>query len=143
VVVNRGELAAMEQVSATSGRHPAVTALGGMPALQVLDRLPIPVLAVSQSGTILFANDAFAEMVGLPAAEVQAKQLDQIFYTAPRAHSAVRFMRDFAGLVVELAHADGSVVSARMSRSALLRSDDPVALTSFQDLTEQLWAAGH
>lgn len=26
-----------------------------------------------------------------------------------------------------------------MSKSALLRGDDPVALATFQDLTEQLW----
>ena len=27
-----------------------------------------------------------------------------------------------------------------MSKSALLRGDDPVALATFQDLTEQLWS---
>lgn len=133
----------MEQVSAASGTRSAVAALSEMPAVEVLGRLPIPVLAVSQSGGILFANDAFAEMIGLPAATVQATHFDQIFHAAPSGHSVVSFMREFAGLVVELVHADGSVVSARMSSSALLRSDDPVALTSFQDLTEQMWIAGH
>jgi hypothetical protein len=34
---------------------------------------------------------------------------------------------------------DGSVVRARMSRSALLRGDDRVALATFVDLTERLW----
>jgi len=34
---------------------------------------------------------------------------------------------------------DGSTVRAKMSKSALLRGDDPVALATFQDLTEQLW----
>jgi hypothetical protein len=33
-------------------------------------------------------------------------------------------------------------VSARMSKSALQRDDDPVALATFQDLTEQLWDQG-
>ena len=31
------------------------------------------------------------------------------------------------------------LVRARMSKSALLRGDDPVALATFQDLTERLW----
>ena len=43
-------------------------------------------------------------------------------------------------MIVELAHKDGSVVRALMSRSALMRTDDQIALATFQDLTEQLWA---
>ena len=43
--------------------------------------------------------------------------------------------------VVELAHKDGSVVRALMSRSAVLRADDQFALAAFQDLTEDLWEA--
>jgi hypothetical protein len=42
-------------------------------------------------------------------------------------------------MVVELAHKDGSVVRALMSKSALIRADDQFALATFQDLTEQLW----
>jgi hypothetical protein len=34
------------------------------------------------------------------------------------------------------------VVRAVMSRSALQRADDQVALITFQDLTEQLWLEG-
>ena len=49
-------------------------------------------------------------------------------------------MRANAGLLVDLVHHDGSIVRARMSKSALLRGDDPVALATFEDLTEQLWA---
>ena len=29
-----------------------------------------------------------------------------------------------------------------MSKSALLRGDDPLTLTTFQDLSEQLWTEG-
>ena len=38
-----------------------------------------------------------------------------------------------------LKHADGFAVRAKMSKSALLRANDPLTLTTFQDLTEQLW----
>jgi len=33
-------------------------------------------------------------------------------------------------------------VRAKMSKFALLRGDDTVTLTTFQDLTEQLWTEG-
>jgi len=43
-------------------------------------------------------------------------------------------------MLVELAHRDGSVVRALTSKSALMRADDQIALITFQDPTEQLWA---
>jgi hypothetical protein len=48
-------------------------------------------------------------------------------------------VQPLANEVVELAHRDGSSVRALMSRSALIRADDNIALATFQDLTEQLW----
>ncbi len=44
-----------------------------------------------------------------------------------------------ANLVVELRHCEGWTVRARMSKSALKRSDDPVMLVTFENLTERLW----
>ena len=38
--------------------------LARLPAVVVLERLPVPSLAMARDGTILFANTAFAEMVG-------------------------------------------------------------------------------
>jgi PAS domain-containing protein len=75
-----------------------------LPATVVLERFPVPVLAIAEDGAILFASKAFAEMLGYPADTVTT----------------------FA-------------VSANLPHSALLRGDDPVALATFQDLTERLW----
>jgi len=111
-----------------------------LPALVVLERLPVPVVAIMEDGTILFANGAFADMLGYTAEEVLALTFDQIFRALPPDESAVSVVRQHADLVVELAHRDQSVVRARMSKSALLRGDDPIALAIFQDLTERLWA---
>jgi PAS domain S-box-containing protein len=110
-----------------------------MPALVVLERLPVPVLAVAQDGTVLFANAAFATMVGRTADEVLALNFQELFAAVPADESVVSVVRAHAGLIVELVHADGSIVRAKMSRSALQRGDDPLALATFQDLTEQLW----
>ena len=51
-------------------------------------------------------------------------------------------VRGYANEIVSLMHADGSIVRAKMSKSALLREDDPLALATFEDLTEQLWDRG-
>ena len=58
----------------------------------------------------------------------------------PADESAVSVVRQHADLIVELVHQDGSIRRARMSKSALVRGDDPVALAAFQDLTEKLWS---
>jgi hypothetical protein len=39
-----------------------MTLLKELPALVVLERFPVPVLAIAEDGTLLFANAAFADM---------------------------------------------------------------------------------
>ena len=128
--------------TAQPSRSPLET-LGGLPALVVLERLPVPTLAVAQDGTIMFANSAFAEMVGRDADEVTSLKFHDVFYVAPTTESVLSVVDELANMVVELAHRDGSIVRALMSRSALRRSDDQIALATFQDLTEQLWVNEH
>jgi hypothetical protein len=71
---------------------------------------------------------------------VLALKFHQIFHQAAAAESVLSAVRALVNMIVELAHKDGSVVRALMSRSALMRTDDQIALATFQDLTEQLWA---
>lgn len=116
-----------------------IAALQQLPALVVLERVPIPVLAIGHDGAILFANSAFAEMMGYQPDELLALSFQQIFHRGPASGSLLSFVHALANMVVELAHKDGTVVRAMMSRSAVLRADDQFALATFQDLTEQLW----
>ena len=60
----------------------------------------------------------------------------------PGCIGAVSAVHAHAEQIVTLRHANGFTVRAKMSKSALLRGDDPVTLTTFQDLTEQLWTEG-
>ena len=119
-----------------------MTTLEQLPALVVLERFPVPVLAIGNDGSILFTNTAFAQMVGFEPDEVLSLRFDQIFHEAPTAESQLSVVNALANMVVELAHKDGSVVRALMSRSAVMRADDQFALAAFQDLTEQLWEDG-
>jgi hypothetical protein len=69
-------------------------------------------------------------------------KFDQIFSSMAATPSPVSAVHAHAEQIVTLRHADGFTVRAKMSKSALLRGDDPVTLTTFQDLTEQLWTEG-
>jgi PAS domain S-box-containing protein len=105
--------------------------------------MPVPVLAIVGDGSIVFANAAFADMLGYTPAAVMSLEFAQIFHALPVDASPVSVVHGSANQIVALMHADGSVVKARMSKSALLREHDPLALATFDDLTEQLWARGH
>ena len=63
----------------------------------------------------------------------------EMFYTVPAALCALSGVDALANLVVELRHCEGWTVRARMSKSALMRRDDPVVLVTFENLTERLW----
>jgi PAS domain S-box-containing protein len=105
----------------------------------VLGRLPLPALAMARDGIILFANMAFAEMVGYEQDGLAGSAFPEIFHTVPAALCALSGVDVRANLVVELRHCEGWTVRAGMSNSALMRRDDPVVLATFENLTEQLW----
>ena len=109
-----------------------------LPAVVMLERIPVPTLAMARDGVILFANTAFAEMVGYSQDSLAGLGFPETFHTVP-AEVAALSGDAVANLVVELQHCEGWTVRARMSKSALKRSDDPVVLVTFENLTERLW----
>ena len=115
------------------------TVLKQLPALVVLDRIPVPVLAIAEDGSILFTNAAFAAMVGFEPDEVMSMRFEQIFDRVPVSEHLLSVVCALANMVVELRHKDGSSVRALMTRSALMGPDDQFALAVFQDLTQRLW----
>ncbi len=110
-----------------------------LPALVVLERVAVPSLAMARDGIILFANTAFAEMVGYQQDSLAGLAFPEVFHTVPAAVCALSGVDALANLVVELRHREGWTVRARMSKSALMRRDDPTMLVTFDNLTEQLW----
>ena len=75
----------VERRRAGGSGESALDVLTRLPAVVVLERIPVPTLAVGRDGVILFANTAFAEMVGyrqdglagLAFAEVPAQRRDR------------------------------------------------------------------
>jgi PAS domain-containing protein len=123
-----------------SGDSP-MDVLTRLPAVVVLERIPVPALAMARDGIILFANAAFAEMVGCRQDSLAGLAFPEVFDTVPAAVGTLSGVDALANLVVELRHGEGWTVRARMSKSALMRRDDPVVLVTFENLTERLWTS--
>jgi len=122
----------------SSGDSP-MDVLTRLPAVVVLERISVPSLAMARDGIILFANTAFAEMVGYQQDTLAGLAFPEIFHTVPAEVAALSGVDALANLVVQLRHYEGWTVRARMSKSALMRRDDQVVLVTFDNLTEQLW----
>ena len=75
-------------------------ALKQLPASVVLERMPVPVLAVVQDGTNLFANTAFAEMTGWATDEIMLSTFDQTFHKAPAGEPVISIVHTFPNMLV-------------------------------------------
>ena len=117
--------------------------LSRLPAAVALERLPVPTLAMSRDGIILFANAAFAEMVGYEQDGLAGSAFPEIFDTVPAGAAALAGVDAVANLVVQLRHREGWTVRARMGNSAMMRAEDSIVLVTFDNLTERLWVDEH
>lgn len=96
-------------------RRPPDAAIGyiaGLPPKLLLDRLPVPILAVHQDGTVVHANVAFEQMLGYLRSELVDQPADQLFVDTSSPRPAPVGLRAAAGEVVDLRHRDGSTVKA-------------------------------
>jgi PAS domain-containing protein len=118
--------------------RPAMALLNQLPALDVLEWLEFPILALGCDGSVVFANWAFADVIGLTPEMVMSLKFRQIFDSLPEADSPIAAVRANAGRVTELMHLDGSKVLVKMSECLLL-GDYEVALATFEDITDNLW----
>ena len=110
-----------------------------MPARVLLDRLPVPILAV-HGDTVVYTNEAFAEMIGLDRARLSACCASELIHDGPAPDTSVTsLLQRRAGELMALRHADGSILQVVVSRPMLIRADDPVTLVGVQDVTEHIW----
>lgn len=120
---------------------PPATAIGHLeqlPALVLLNRLPIPMLAVGNDGTIAFANPACQNMLG--DAAIAYRPLTHYLHTnATTAAESVAQLRQAVGSITDWQHASGSTIKALISPPMLMRAHDPILLIGLTDVTEWLW----
>jgi len=129
----------IERRSPTPADQLPIEALQQMPALVVLERIPTPALAADHAGAILFANGSFSDMVGYSSDELLSMKFEDIFRGLPASERAGSPFGTGPNRLVELRHKRGHSVWAVMSKSALRRCDDTVALATFDDCTEEVW----
>jgi PAS domain S-box-containing protein len=110
---------------------PALLQLNQFPVLTVLERLPVPVLAIGSRGAILFSNNAFDEMIGHPKSALSGMNLREILLGLTLAEIVLPFLHARGGSAVNFIHAKGWIFQTRMSASAMRRGDDEVVLSTF------------
>jgi PAS domain S-box-containing protein len=125
-------------------RHPrgesATEFLRDFPALLALSRLPVPILAVDDVGEIVFANEAFTEMIGHSRQALVSMTVQSLVDLIPPPESGVvSALREHANSVMRLQHADGWTMPALMSDSVLIRENETLAVVAFTDLSEIAW----
>ena len=112
-----------------------------MSAESLLDQLPVPMIAILDSGEIVRANPSFDATLGYKSGYGTGRFIQSLFteHTAElaTAYSAVEYLRRSYGHVIGFRYRDSSVVHAIVGLSVQLR---PLLLVAFHDVTEQLWS---
>lgn len=107
-------------------------------ALLMLEQYPAPVIALADDGAVLFANTAFAEALGCSRDAVSSMSYEEIISALPIEETLFALARLRADTIGNLLHLDGSTFFAKMSKSAIMRGADSVAIATFEELLERL-----
>lgn len=117
----------------------SIPVLSRASALVALDRIPVPIIAVDDHCAIVFANPAFAEMLGRAADGLIGTALGRLLRDPHSVPGTCDELIRLAGVTLTFVHAEGWDVSARMSDSARLDGVDGGCLFAFVDVTERAW----
>jgi PAS domain S-box-containing protein len=105
---------------------------------RMLEQYPVPAIALADDGNVLFANAAFAAILGCSCDAVTAMGYEDILAALPSEETLVAVARLSADANGRLQHLDGATVFAKMRRSAIRSGHDALAIPSFDELTERL-----
>lgn len=116
-----------------------MAALRQIPTMVILERLPVPALAVDRAGTVLFLNTAFCDMVGYASDELLPEHFEVVFHGMPADHRWGALVEGEVPRLVELRHKSGYAVWAGVKNPAMRSGDETAALVILYDRTEELW----
>jgi PAS domain-containing protein len=121
----------------------AEESLRELPALVLLDRLSVPMLATGLDGVVVYTNPAFATMLGHHPDTVMltGQQLPALLagYSATAPHDCVTSLRAGSNVVVDWLHAEGFPVRSVVSETLFFRATDQILLIGVTDITELTW----
>ena len=108
------------------------------PALRALEHTPIAAIAVADDGVVLFANTAFAKLLGCSCDAVTSMSYAYICSTLPAGETlfaVARLCPDTIGRSLQFGQATCFV---KMHKSAVMNGVESVATAMFEGLTERL-----
>lgn len=111
-------------------------------SLLLLQRLPMPMLATDTDDVIVYANPSFTAMVGHAAENLVGKVVGDFLHQDSHSSVTGRDVLTAAGGLVTWQHNEYGLARSVVTKSMLLRSDDPVRLVGFIDVTDWLWSFG-
>jgi PAS domain-containing protein len=118
-----------------------------LPALILLDDLPVPMLATGIDGVVVYTNPAFATMLGHHPDTVMltGQQLPALLVgrsaTPPR--DCVTALRAADNVIVDWLHAEGFPVRSVISETLFFGATDEILLFGVTDITEIIWTTPH
>jgi PAS domain-containing protein len=107
-------------------------------ALGVLERCPVPVVAVAHDGAVLFANAAFARSFGYSCDALALMSYEDICSVLPPGETLFAVTRLGPNAIKSLMLSGQATVFIKMRRSATLSAADPDAKAMFETLAEHL-----
>ena len=107
--------------------------------LGVLEQCPVPVIAVSDDGVVVFASAAFAHLFGYSCDAVTSMSYEDICSVLPADETLFPITRLSPDAVVDsLMLSSQATVFVKMRKSATLNAADPYAIAMFDELLEHL-----
>jgi PAS domain-containing protein len=117
--------------------------LGQLPDGVLLNRMPMPMLAVANHGIIVFANPACQVMLGDPDTTITGRPLNHFLQVdVATASESVTALRQAAGKITTWQPAHEEIIKVVVSQPLLMRAEDPILLVGLTDVTEWLWTTG-
>jgi PAS domain-containing protein len=117
--------------------------LHALPALILLDRLPVPMLATGLDGVVVYTNPAFATMLGYhpDTITLTGQRLPALLagHSATPPRDCVTALRAAGTVVVDWLHAEGFPVRSVISDTLFVRATDQILLLGVTDITELIW----
>jgi PAS domain-containing protein len=117
--------------------------LDALPALILLDRLPIPMLATGLDGIVVYTNPAFATMLGYhpDTITLTGQRLPALLagHSATPPLDCVTALRAARTVIVDWLHAEGFPVRSVISDTLFARATDQILLIGITDITELMW----
>lgn len=109
-----------------------------MSPLRVLTQHPVPLIALADDGAVVFANAAFADVLGCSDCVVTSLSYESLCSLLPADEILVAITRLGPSSIGRLLKLGEATLFAKMRRSAIVSAADSGPVTLFEGLIERL-----